>query len=109
MGQSRVVTWNAKAPEALIFLTFKHLLQDHDPQALTEEEVTKLTREDATQRFLDAAEIKSHEWPGWLTGVKDGLTWPVINAGTVSFLVSTRSSNEYQPSLLLSRDFGQLL
>lgn len=38
-------------------------------------------REDATERLLTVATIKADEWPGWLTRLKDWLTWRIIYAG----------------------------
>ena len=55
--------------------------QENDPAPLRPEDRKRLTWEDATERFLDAAEIKADEWPSQLSRLRTNVFWPVINAG----------------------------
>ena len=60
------------------------LVQEHDPKPLSADERRLLTWEDATERFIDAAEIKPAEWPSRVGEFWNRLSWPIINAGEVS-------------------------
>ena len=60
-------------------------VQEHDPKPLSADERRLLTWEDATERFIDAAEIRPEEWPSRVGEFWNRLSWPIINAGEVSF------------------------
>ena len=62
-------------------LKLEHALS-HDPQPMTPDQRKRLTWEDATERFLDIAELKADERPGVLEAAVDKLAWAAHNTLT---------------------------
>ena len=54
----------------------------HDPRPMTPDQRKRLTWEDATERFLDIAELKADERPGMLEAAVDKLAWAAHNTLT---------------------------
>eukprot|EP00891_Asterochloris_glomerata_P002161 jgi/Astpho2/2161/e_gw1.00040.194.1_t len=69
-----------KDPEEFT-VKLEHALS-HDPQPMTPEQRKRLTWEDATERFLDIAELKADERPGVLEAAVDKLAWAAHNTLT---------------------------
>ncbi|KAK9865867.1 hypothetical protein WJX84_010120, partial [Apatococcus fuscideae] len=61
-----------------------HLLHalEHDPKPMTVAERQRLTWEDATERFLDAASLTDKDRPGALDDTLDRLAWFTHNTLT---------------------------
>lgn len=60
-----------------------------EPHPMSAEERRRLTWEDATERFLDAAELKTGERPTPIEEACDRLAWKAFNAFSGEILLSS--------------------